>query len=136
MKADEDRVLLDSAALLDWFDDKPSAEIVENNIERSSISAVTLAVLASKIGVKVEPYESTRLLNLGLEVLDVDESVALEVARVSYATIAHNLGLEDLILLALARVHRRSVISGSESLIGVRLDRPKLISLSGSRPMS
>lgn len=133
MKGLQEKILVDSAALLDWFNDMPSAEIVERNLERAAVSAITLSIVASKIGAKVEPHESTRLLNLGFEVFDVDEQVALEIARVSYATISHDLAIEDLVLLATGRVHQIDVISGSDALIGVKLDEPSVITLRKAR---
>lgn len=134
--AENKRVLLDSSALLDWFDDKPSADLVESNIEHAAVSALTLSILATKIGARTEPHESTRLLNLGIYIIDVDETIALEVARVSFVTIAHNLTTEDLVVLATGRVHQLSVVSGSDSLIGIKLDRPEVTTLRRSKKLA
>lgn len=116
------RYLIDASALIAWVNDDAGADDVDGYIDSAAISAFTLADLAKQVGTSLEQHEVNAALDFGLEVLPLDERIAKTVAQIRSVTAAHELSLENLVVLATGRDRGLAIITADSSIANVRID--------------
>lgn len=99
-----ERVVLDASAVLALLRGEPGAEAVARVVASASLSAVNLAEVLLVLERHGMPHDIARshLAALALHVVEADEPVAAEAARISAAHRKHGLALGDCFCLATA----------------------------------
>jgi ribonuclease VapC len=99
------KVVLDASALLAYIHGEPGAERVAAALDEAVISTVNLAEAVTKLVLTTGSRARTQRLieEAEVDVVDFDESLALETGALAALTRARGLSLSDRACLALAR---------------------------------
>jgi len=129
MRAGEsETIVLDSYALLAYFQDEPGANQVEDLLERASRGEVRLLLTVVNLGEVAYVTERTlglqraqealaKIEQLPIQVVDVDKRLALEAAHLKAR---YAIAYADCFALALARIEGASLVTGDPEFECVR----------------
>lgn len=112
-----DRVVLDASALLAFIHGEPGAERVAAVLEHAVISAVNLAEAVTRLVLTTGSRDRTLQLiaETDVEVVDFDQSLALETGALAALTRDRGLSLGDRACLALARRERATALTADQA---------------------
>jgi PIN domain nuclease of toxin-antitoxin system len=112
-----EQVVLDASALLALIKGEPGADSVEAALSGSAMSCVNLAEVASVLVQEGHHIEDVRrtLSDYAVDILDFDESQAMETARFRPLTSHAGLSLGDRACLALAALRRLPVMTADRA---------------------
>lgn len=109
--------VIDASALLALLQAETGADLVEDALADGSISAANLSEVAAKLvqhGVPA-PEMTALLQSFDLDVIPVDETIALEAGRLYTAGKEYGLSLGDRLCLATGIVFARPVLTADQA---------------------
>lgn len=109
-------MLLDASALLVLLQDEPGAEIVTDAMSDASMSAANLSEVVAKLiqhGVPDGEAESI-LKSFDLDIVPVDEEIAVMAGKLIKQTRAHGLSLGDRICIASGILRRDTLLTADK----------------------
>jgi PIN domain nuclease of toxin-antitoxin system len=117
------KVLLDSSAVLAALFDEAGAAVVRDRAGDGSLLAANLCEVLSKLNDRGVPAADAEAVvtGLNLEILPVDEAVAVRAARLRDSTRKLGFSLADRLCLACASVHHLPVLTADRSWAAVAL---------------
>lgn len=109
-------MLLDASALLVLLQDEPGAEIVTDAMSDASMSAANLSeVVAKLIQHGVPDGEAEAILkSFDLDIVPVDEEIAVMAGKLIKQTRAHGLSLGDRICIASGILRRDTLLTADK----------------------